>query len=264
MNLSNGEVRAKTQKKDCPNLGHESVCPVEMQDCPCPGRKLRIETVEVQEMEAKRWAMELHDGVLPLLASLNMEVEYCAELAQEGAFEVQEQLFLIKHHVGSIYEEIRHLCSQLRPSALGDYRNLLKMIHSYVERFCQENQLQAQIDLPQESLGEYDINVDIFLFRILQECLSNIRKHAKAQKVHVQLTLEKRNFILIVSDDGRGFVPDQLDKNSLLSTGKIGIINMRERASIMGGDLTIVSQLHRGTTVRLSIPRLGHHGSDLK
>jgi signal transduction histidine kinase len=120
--------------KACPKIGDHTVCPVPMDQCPCSGRRLRINYVRLQEREAKRWAMELHDGLIPHIASVKMEVEYCAELLTNSNCKVRAQVDLIKDKLDVLYSEVRSLCSNLRPASQIDF-DLLIMMRSYIERF---------------------------------------------------------------------------------------------------------------------------------
>jgi two-component system sensor histidine kinase DegS len=248
--------------KACPKIGDHTVCPVPMDQCPCSGRRLRINYVRLQEREAKRWAMELHDGLIPHIASVKMEVEYCAELLTNSNCKVRAQVDLIKDKLDVLYSEVRSLCSNLRPASQIDF-DLLIMMRSYIERFCRENQLDYELNLPNQIESQFDPILEGVMFRFLQECLHNVKKHSRASKVSVTLrTDDPMKCVLLVEDNGRGFDTKAINSSELLASGRIGLLNMQERAHILGGHLTIKSQPGQ-TIVELDLPWLGQYGSDL-
>jgi signal transduction histidine kinase len=137
------------------------------------------------------------------------------------------------------------------------------MMRSYIERFCRENQLDYELNLPNQIESQFDPILEGVMFRFLQECLHNVKKHSRAGKVSVTLrTDDPVKCVLLVEDNGRGFDTKAINSSELLASGRIGLLNMQERAHILGGHLTIKSQPGQ-TIVELDLPWLGQYGSDL-
>jgi|GEM_PF-1813720 Signal transduction histidine kinase len=258
------EIKMNPQgdNKGCPHFGDHSICPVPMDKCPCPGRSLRVDLVRVHEMEAKRWAMELHDGLIPLISSVKMQVEYLGELLPQRLSRSRDQVAVIKENLDDLYSEVHSLCSNLRPAIHVDF-DLLIMMRSYIERFCREGRLAYTLDLPASIEGPFDPVLEVVLFRTLQECLNNVKKHSHASKIAVKLMTDPERCVLRVEDDGRGFDTGSIIGSELLASGRIGLLNMQERAQMLGGQLTVTSQPNCSTVVELKLPWLGRHGSDL-
>jgi signal transduction histidine kinase len=149
--------------------------------------------------------------------------------------------------VDDTIQAVRRIATELRPGILDDL-GLVATVEWAGEEFQARTGTTCRLDLPLD-----DIVVDqeraTAIFRILQETLTNVARHAEARKVEVRLAREDSGLTLEVRDDGRGIPEDRLSRNQSL-----GILGMRERALLIGGDLTITGAPGRGTTVRVTIP----------
>lgn len=202
-----------------------------------------------QEKERKRIAAEIHDGIGQMMTSMRMKLEMI-EHKNEG---LSEDLPEVNHLLQSIINETKKICSDLLPSVLDDFglsaavRELQKLCESSSNmEFEIEDQLEKS-KLPRE--------VEIGVFRILQEALNNAIKHSSGSKIFVHVSSDVHCVHLMVQDDGRGFY---FDERRILSrefvTKSNGLRNMKERAELLGGNFNVTSEPGKGTIVQLEIP----------
>lgn len=203
--------------------------------------------VAVQEDTRRRLARELHDRTSPNLAAISINLE-SAVIAFDASnwprvaeYMADNRALLEDTAIG-----IREICSDLRPPAL-DYAGLAAAIDSYAEQFSQRTGI-AVIRASLERTRRAPADVESMLFRIVQEALTNTAKHAQAGTVTLTLAIDTQTIALTVSDDGRGFAPDQTAGHSGL-----GLINMREMAEFVGGHFSIASHPGQGTRICVDI-----------
>ena len=216
-------------------------------------RALRERIVQVtmaQEEERRRISRELHDGLGPSLAALANRLRASQRLIQIDPERVERELedasLSLRDHV----QEIRELAYNLRPVAL-DQLGLVGALQQQVERLTQESHVQASL----QTRGNVTLAplVEVTAFRVAQECLNNIRKHAAATEVEVHLTCTPNlGLQLTVADNGRGFDIGAMSSPS--SKVGLGLLNMRERAELLGGQLSIETSSGKGCRITLSIP----------
>ncbi|KGS13387.1 sensor histidine kinase [Pseudomonas tremae] len=201
-----------------------------------------------QEDERKRVAYDLHDGLAQTLAGLHQRLQgfagRCPALPEPLDADLQAILKLAQHCVG----EGRQLISGLRPSVLDDF-GLLQAIDKEADRLRDAG---IVVQWASRSLTRLPSQLEIALFRIAQEGINNVLKHADASSVDLALELSDGNISLKLEDNGRGFITDK----SLTGTGvqKLGLVAMQERASLLDGRLTCVSRPGRGTRLRAVVP----------
>jgi len=199
----------------------------------------------LSEREKSDLARKLHDELGGLLTAAKMDLSWL-QARLEGAA-IQERLT----QLGSVLDEAmdlkRRVVEELRPSLL-DHFGLPTALRTYVESTCTKAGLAAQIvvEHPCESMSK---DTTIALFRVVQEGLSNIIRHAQAKTVKLELSGDERQCIVTLTDDGHGF--DALSPQFRWSHGLMG---MRQRAEALGGRLEIESRIGGGTRVRVEIP----------
>jgi PAS domain S-box-containing protein len=202
----------------------------------------------VREEDRKRVARDLHDQIGQILTAIKMDMTWMARhLPQsEGGVLVRlkESIQLINDGVISV----RAICSGLRPGVLDDL-GLAAAIEWQASEFATRNGVRCQVSLPPVDL-HLDGDRATAAFRIFQECLTNVIRHAQATSVSVSLLQEEDNILLIVEDDGIGFCESDLS-NSL---GSLGLLGMKERAQFCGGNVRISSSPGNGTTVTIRVP----------
>jgi two-component system sensor histidine kinase UhpB len=204
-------------------------------------RRAGSAALQAQEQERTRVARDLHDEVNQSLTGLLLRLEAAREAAPP---ELEAELSETKALANQAMRELLSLARQLRPTALDDL-GLAAAIAGQVEQLA-HSEIEASI----ETEGDFsDLGDDgqLVVYRVAQEALSNAARHSGAIQVEVGLRRVGAGVELEVADDGRGFAFDE-------SEGGLGIAGMRERALLIGGELTIESRPAHGTTVRLTVP----------
>jgi PAS domain S-box-containing protein len=210
------------------------------------------QVITVQEEERRRIARELHDETAQSLASLLLGLSALQEVRTTKAARTQARDL---HQVATrALAEVRRLAWGLRPSVLDDL-GLATAVERYTEDFARTR--GTAVDLETAGLeGRMPAPVETALYRIMQEALSNVARHAEAQRVRVQLQRRDATVRLMVEDDGRGFDLAHPPAPPTAARG-LGVHSMRERAAVHKGVLTIDSAPGRGTRVTVEIPLAG-------
>lgn len=202
-------------------------------------------TIEAQEEERRRVATEIHDGVTQQMVSIWYRLHAALRALRIDPDRAEAELTRARELVDEALDEARAAIYDLRPSILDDL-GLVPSLRTLAAR-----QLQGagvELDLPDElSLPPHH---EVALYRIAQEAITNVRKHAGASRVRLALREEEGAIVLEVEDDGRGFDPG-------VAPGGVsfGLTGMRERASLAGGELWVTSEPGRGTRLEVRIPR---------
>jgi signal transduction histidine kinase len=202
-------------------------------------------SIEASERERRRWARELHDETLQGLGGLQVLLSSAARGPAENLAEV------VRTAVAQLTTEItslRALITELRPAAL-DELGLVPAIETLADRTASTEGLtvETHIELGIEARDRLDPEVESNLYRLAQEALTNVAKHAGASRIEIGLVLRNGAIVLRVSDDGCGFDPGAGRKG-------LGLIGMRERVALAGGRLEIDSEPGRGTTLTAEVP----------
>lgn len=209
-------------------------------------RRSRELLVAAQEEERQRVQRDLHDGLGPTLASLRLRIEGCLQLAKGSPSALVQELEWLDDLVGEASADIRRLVYALRPPSL-DQLGLVPALRQHVDRFGRETGLVVRF------VAEGDPAVgaaaEAAIFRVAQEALHNVQRHARASQVDVNLHHEGGWLVLRVSDDGVGLGAD--DERPAHGAG---LRSMRERAEQLGGTLRVEGMRGRGTDVLLRIP----------
>jgi signal transduction histidine kinase len=201
-------------------------------------------TVEAQELERRRLAGEIHDGIGQRLVSLWYHL-LAAEDAAGGDETLRHELGVAKELATAALQETRSAITGLRPSVLDDL-GLAAGLESLVRSIP-----GLEVDLDVEP-GRLPAHVEVALYRIAQEALQNVVKHAGAARVRISLRAEDGAIRLTVDDDGRGFAQDRLA--SAEERHSYGMVGMQERAELIGATLNLVSSPDAGTTVEVVVP----------
>ncbi len=210
---------------------------------------------EIQEQERSRIARELHDGLGPSLASLNIRLQTLRRQFSPPSKVVSDELEDLTQLTQANMRDVRRLIYDLRPTAL-DELGLIPAMQEYVSRFEKDHAIRIKMSLPETPL-HFSPPVETTLFRILQEALANIAKHARAH--HIEIILEENNscIVLVVSDDGVGFNVD-----APLSGVHLGLWSMRKRVEQLRGVLLILSEPGSGTRISVQVPVNGASSED--
>ena len=203
-----------------------------------------------REAERKHLARELHDQVIQDLLSVNYELEHLEEqpILQP---ELNDQIHQIRGDIRLLVGDIRRICGNLRPPTI-DSLGLGAAIQSYANEWQERSGIGVHLDLD-TNLGRLPEAIELSIFRIVQEGLNNVRKHAAATLVDVTLKhTSPRTLMLSIADNGRGLQPD-FDLSKLTGAGHYGLVGISERVTLMGGHIKIQNQPGGGAILRVEI-----------
>ncbi|MFZ5642263.1 MAG: sensor histidine kinase [Bacillota bacterium] len=213
-------------------------------------QQLGISIIKAQEEERHRVARDIHDGPAQLMANIVMRAEFCLKLLDIDKAKVRDELQALQIMVRQSLQDVRKIIFDLRPMVLDDL-GLVPALKRYADDFQSQYGVNAELAV----IGtprRFSIAVEVALFRIIQECLNNIRKHARATNVIIKIEILPKKINAIVKDNGVGF-----SVNSVINGGKkngFGILGMRERAQILKGEINFNSTPGQGTTIGISVP----------
>ncbi len=207
-------------------------------------RALASYVQRAREDERVRMAREMHDDLGQAMTAIKIEL---SALVRDLPIGRRRQYDCIFELADGAIESVHRICSELRPAIL-DELGLVAALQSAAEEFAARTWIRCLLDLPPGGIT-IDQECTTALFRIFQETLTNVARHANASEINVRLAQEDGSLVLEVRDNGRGVSED------LLSGSSLGILGMRERALMVGGEFTITGGLGKGTTVRVRIPR---------
>jgi len=209
-------------------------------------REQFAQVTAAQEEERQRIARELHDGLSPTLASLNIRLVTAGRLLEKDGHPVAGEIKELASQVQISLQDIRRLIEDLRPVAL-DELGLVPALREHLAHCEREHGLA--LELAAEVPERLPASVETALFRIVQEAVNNVLRHAQAQHVRVVLTRGDDHIRLDVADDGQGF-----DAQLPRSGRHIGLWSMRERVEQLGGQFELRSAPGQGTTVTAVLP----------
>ncbi len=211
--------------------------------------QLLAKVISAQENERKRIARELHDETSQALTSLMVGLRFLEDSV--GDAEVREKTAELRALAKETLDEVHHLATELRPSILDDL-GLTAALHRYTEEYSAKMNINVDSHVSVLNGQRLPSEIEVTVYRIVQEALTNIAKHAEANNVSIVLRYRDSSLVTIIEDDGKGF-----DVNLVMASRdgkKLGLFGMYERASLIGGNLTIESKPGNGTTVFLDVP----------
>jgi signal transduction histidine kinase len=203
----------------------------------------RRRLVTLREEERRRIRRDLHDGLGPALAGLTFTIDAARNLAPSDLAEADELLASAGEQAQTLIADVRRLIYGLRPPTL-DELGLIASLRALVSRESSPR-TRLVVDAP-DPLPPLEAALEVSAYRIVQEALTNVSRHAGATNCTIQLALESKNLLIVVSDDGCGFTDHRVG---------VGLHAMRERAAELGGTCEIVSARGAGTTVSVTLPR---------
>ena len=213
-------------------------------------REQDILTMNAVMQERERLSRELHDGVAQLVADLLLRLDTIKDLVEAGRQQEAEAELERLHGVADeIYEDIGESITGLRTNV--SERGLARALQDYVDQFEERHQItiSLQTDVAADQLPPL---AAFQLFRLIQEALTNVRKHAAAQEATVTLMSDGPGHLkVIIADDGRGFTPGSQQNGK---ARPLGLTSMRERVEALGGTLEVSSQPGSGTRVTATVP----------
>ena len=197
-----------------------------------------------EEMERQRLSRELHDGIGQSLIAIKLRLE---NLLYQDRKDIRNSIQELKKYFDQIIDDVRRISNNLMPSVLEVFS-----IPIAFRNLFSETEEHSGLRIHFEAKGNFDDldkKIKTYIYRLTQEALNNIVKHAEASEVWVNLTRNTDMLALVIRDDGKGFSPETIGKE-----GGNGIHNMRERASLLQGQIEIRSSQFKGTTITLNVP----------
>jgi signal transduction histidine kinase len=202
-------------------------------------------SIEVQESERKRIARDLHDGIGQRLSSLKLSWNRLSQRLRRLSPEQGEEMDRMNTILDQTAQEVRTLSHQMMPRALSAV-GLAAALADLVDQQFRRSNVIVRFD-HSGAEGRFDERIEIAMYRMAQEILGNISRHAAARSVDMQLHRTGKKLLLVVEDDGRGFDPKRV------STGH-GLANLQSRATATGGDVRVESSPGNGTVVTVRLP----------
>jgi len=210
------------------------------------------EIIRAQEDERKRIARELHDDVSPSLLLLTQRLDAMTSCPRPKLTDpLRQQLEGLRCQTIEALESLRRIAQDLRPRILDDL-GLIAALEWIADDLIRNHGIETKVEVlgKQQNLPS---EVQLLLFRIAQEALNNIRKHAQASMALVTVEFTDGKIILTITDNGKGFELPK-GRRDLAGTGKFGLAGMQERAQLMGGQLTLKAQPDKGTSITVEVP----------
>jgi len=214
-------------------------------------RELSVSLMETQDREGRRIARELHDSAGQISAALLMKLAVIAEKIKVANSALIKEVKEARSFADELDREIRTTSYLLHPPMLDEI-GLEAALHWYTEGLEERAGLEVQLHIP-DNFERLSREMEITIFRVVQECLTNVHRHSGSRSAHVRLAREQGTLRLEVRDAGRGIAPDRL--NILRARGAgIGLRGVRERVRQFAGEVRIDSELGSGTTISVTLP----------
>lgn len=206
-----------------------------------------IQAASIQEEERRRIASELHDGVGPSLASLNIRLQTVRKQLERENNPMAEEVAEMAEQAQENIHDIRRLIYDLRPAAL-DELGLIPALQEYISRYQKDQKIAITCDF-KDNISGLSVELETTLFRIIQEALANVARHSHARAVEINFEKKQSEIFLCIHDDGKGFDPQTQQNGSHL-----GLWSMQKRVEQFGGSFQLSSSPGLGTEIYVQIP----------
>ncbi|MGD0229727.1 MAG: PAS domain S-box protein [Syntrophorhabdales bacterium] len=225
-------------------------------------KKLSEQVFRAQEEERKRISRELHDEIGQVLAALNISTELLQKDDGLAGENHQKKLEDMKKLIEKGIDEVHRISYNLRPYVLDNF-GLVSALRWYVKTFARVNGIEASLQIEGE-WEKLEPAVETMIYRVIQEALTNVSKHAQAGRAFVCLSRDLEGIRITIEDNGIGFEVEGDGKRGALVRGGLGLFGIGERVSTLGGDFSISSKPGSGTRLLIEIPSgpaIGGEGS---
>jgi signal transduction histidine kinase len=215
-------------------------------------RHLSRQIISAQEDERSRISRDLHDEVAQVMMGINLHLATLKKEATTNTRDLKRRIARTQRLVEKSVSVVHRFAGQLRPPSLDDL-GLFPVLHSYVTDFAEQSGLSIRLrSFTRDRIEKLDSTKRTVLYRVAQESLANVAKHAKASLVTVSLRKSRGVIRMEIKDDGKSF---KVQDASLIGRKKcLGLVGMRERVEMIGGRFTVESSPGNGTTIRAEIP----------
>jgi PAS domain S-box-containing protein len=214
-------------------------------------RQVSKRILQAQENERRRVSRELHDSVIQILASVKFRMESFEERIPARLKVVRAGVQQTRQLVHKVMLEVRRISRNLRPSELDDL-GLASAVSVLVDEFAKRTGVRVDLDFPElkETLRP---EVELTLYRIIQEGLTNVERHSRARRVTLRVSEDDGTITAVIHDNGRGITKQRLGKGRARDGG-MGLVDIKERVSFLNGELKVTSAPRRGTSITVRIP----------
>ena len=213
-------------------------------------RRLSHQILQAQEEERLRISRDLHDEIVQTLVGINVQLAALTQEAAGGPEGLQRKIARAQHTVAESVEKVHQFARKLRPALLDDL-GLIPALHALMKTFTKRTGIRASLTAV-AAAGRLDTAKRTVLFRVAQEALTNVARHAQASQVEVIIQKLPQGFCMRIKDDGKSFQADRV----LHGKGRkhLGLLGMRERLEMVGGSFDVESAPGKGTTIIAQIP----------
>lgn len=215
-------------------------------------REERHRIMVLEEEVRKELAHDLHDGPVQLLSATIMQLQFMRQVMERAPEELETELGQAQRLASKALRQLRNMLFDLRPVIL-ETEGLIPAMRAYVELLRREEEditVHLNVTEPREQLPK---RMEKSIFSVIQEAVTNIRKHAHAENIWISITPRESQLLVGVRDDGRGFDLAQVER-SYGRRGSLGLFRIQEQADTLGAELAIDSTIGKGTMIKLAVP----------
>ncbi len=214
-------------------------------------QQLSVRVIKAQEEERLRVAREIHDGPAQSMANVVLRAEICEKLMSVEPDKVKQELYDLKEMVKESLNEVRKIIFDLRPMVLDDL-GVVPTLRRFIAELQNRNEMSIELVVLGGEERRLSGALEVAVFRIVQEALNNINKHADARRAMIKLEVLPGKVNISIADDGRGFETDPFVTDATMDC--YGLLGMRERVELLEGEIKISSASGQGTEILVSIP----------
>ncbi|MCR3921638.1 MAG: sensor histidine kinase [Firmicutes bacterium] len=216
-----------------------------------PRQQLSVRIIKAQEAERLRVAREIHDGPAQSMANVVLRAQICEKLMVVSPEKVKQELHDLKEMVKDSLQEVRKIIFNLRPMVLDDL-GVVPTLRRFISELKKRTDINIELIVLDGEKQRLASALEVAIFRIVQEALNNIHKHAKARRSVIKLEILANRVNITISDDGCGFDTKQFLLP--MENESFGLLGMRERVELLEGEMEIKSVPNRGTEIQITIP----------
>jgi signal transduction histidine kinase len=218
----------------------------------------RDEAIYIEDLARRELARDLHDGPIQLVSALAMRLDFCRKALEKDPALLPEQITRMQELAERAIYQMRTLLFELRPIAL-ETQGLdaaLQVLLDRRQEMSKTTKLKLDIKTlqPNGAIAWQDARTEAVIFAMVREAVDNALRHAQANQIEVCLKETPTAIHIMIVDDGKGFDTDVVMR-SYEGQGSLGIINIQERAKLIGGEIEIKSVLHQGTCITIVVPK---------
>ena len=227
---------------------------VAQMDIASKNKFLGVQIIKAQEDERLRVSREIHDGPAQEMATLVYQASICERLVDTHPEEAKKGLQELRRQIRHCLGNVRQIIFDMRPMSLDDL-GLVAALRQLVGKLAERQSLRVEFSVRGKEIP-LEKHVEVTLFRIIQEALGNIQRHAQVEECALRLLYSQGNLSILVADEGEGFDVDSVEenRNKAEGDGHFGILGMEERAKLIGASFSIISKPGEGTKVHIKLP----------